>query len=214
MEYSLNDIQQLPDRFRRNLINSLHGFKSVSLIGTCNLQGQTNLAIFSQIFHIGANPPLVGILVRPDSVDRHTLRNIRETSWFTINHIQESFVESAHQTSARYPEEVSEFEACGLTPINITEIPAPFVAESAIRYALYKVDETTLLNGTILITGEIRTMHVPDTIVSEDGFLQIHEAGTIASSGLDAYFRVEPISRFAYAKPDLPVVKIPFESKK
>jgi hypothetical protein len=55
-------------------------------------------------------------------------------------------------------------------------------------------------------------MHVPDTIVSEDGFLQIHEAGTIASSGLDAYYRVEPISRFAYAKPDLPVVKIPFES--
>ena len=214
MEYSLNDIQQLPDRFRRNLINSLHGFKSVSLIGTSNSQGQTNLAIFSQIFHIGANPPLVGILVRPDSVDRHTLRNIRETSWFTINHIQESFVESAHQTSARYPEEVSEFEACGLTPINIPEIPVPFVAESAIRYALYKVDETTLVNGTILITGEIRTMHVPDTIVSEDGFLQIHEAGTIASSGLDAYYRVEPISRFAYAKPDLPVVKIPFESKK
>ena len=214
MEYSLNDIQQLPDRFRRNLINSLHGFKSVSLIGTCNLQGQTNLAIFSQIFHIGANPPLVGILVRPDSVDRHTLRNIRETSWFTINHIQESFVEAAHQTSARYPEEVSEFNACGLTPLNISEIPAPFVAESAIRYALYKVDETTLVNGTILITGEIRTMHVPDMIVSEDGFLQIHEAGTIASSGLDAYFRVEPISRFAYAKPDLPVVKIPFESKK
>jgi flavin reductase (DIM6/NTAB) family NADH-FMN oxidoreductase RutF len=214
MEYSLNDIQQLPDRFRRNLINSLHGFKSVSLIGTCNLQGQTNLAIFSQIFHIGANPPLVGILVRPDSVDRHTLRNIRETSWFTINHIQESFVESAHQTSARYPEDVSEFDACGLTPINIPEIPAPFVAESAIRYALYKVDETILVNGTILITGEIRTMHVPDTIVSEDGFLQIHEAGTIASSGLDAYYRVEPISRFAYAKPDLPVVKIPFESKK
>ena len=214
MEYSLNDIQQLPDRFRRNLINSLHGFKSVSLIGTSNSQGQTNLAIFSQIFHIGANPPLVGILVRPDSVDRHTLRNIRETSWFTINHIQESFVESAHQTSARYPEEVSEFEACGLTPINIPEIPVPFVAESAIRYALYKVDETTLVNGTILITGEIRTMHVPDTIVSEDGFLQIHEAGTIASAGLDAYYRVEPISRFAYAKPDLPVVKIPFESKK
>ena len=178
------------------------------------MQGQTNLAIFSQIFHIGANPPLVGILVRPDSVDRHTLRNIRETSWFTINHIQESFVEAAHQTSARYPEEISEFDACGLTPLNISEIPAPFVVESAIRYALYKVDETTLVNGTILITGEIRTMHVPDTIVSEDGFLQIHEAGTIASSGLDAYYRVEPISRFAYAKPDLPVVKIPFERKK
>ena len=214
MEYSLNDIQHLPDRFRRNLINSLHGFKSVSLIGTCNLQGQTNLAIFSQIFHIGANPPLVGILVRPDAVDRHTLRNIRETSWFTINHIQESFVESAHQTSARYPEEVSEFDACGLRPEFIQEIPAPFVAESAIRYALFKVDETNLVNGTVLITGEIRFVHVPDEAVSEDGFLQIHQAGTIASSGLDAYDRVYPISRFAYAKPDLPISKIPFESKK
>lgn len=214
MEYLLNDILQLPDRFRRNLINSLHGFKSVSLIGTCNLQGQTNLAIFSQIFHIGANPPLVGILVRPDSVDRHTLRNIRGTSWFTINHIQASFVEAAHQTSARYPEEVSEFEACGLTPLYVRETPAPFVAESTVRYSLYKVDETILVNGTILITGEIRYVHVPNNIVSDDGFLQIHEAGTLTSSGLDAYYWVNPISRFSYAKPDFPVEKIPFVSKK
>ena len=48
-----------------HLINSLGGFKSVALIGTKSEAGNTNLAIFSSIFHLGANPPLVGLIFRP-----------------------------------------------------------------------------------------------------------------------------------------------------
>jgi len=48
------------DRFTRaNIINSLSGFKSASLIGTVNKNAQPNLAIFSNIVHIGADPALV-----------------------------------------------------------------------------------------------------------------------------------------------------------
>lgn len=47
------------DRFyRANFINSLQGFKPVSLIGMVNETGQVNLAIFSNIVHIGADPAL------------------------------------------------------------------------------------------------------------------------------------------------------------
>ena len=54
------------DRFYRgNLINSLSGFKPASLIGTSDDQGRTNLAIFSNIVHLGADPALVGFVNRP-----------------------------------------------------------------------------------------------------------------------------------------------------
>jgi flavin reductase (DIM6/NTAB) family NADH-FMN oxidoreductase RutF len=209
MNYQHDDILTLPERFRRNLINSVHGFKSVALIGTINPDGVTNLAIFSQLFHIGANPPLVGMLVRPDSVGRHTLQNIRAIGWYTINHIQESFITAAHQTSARYVDDVSEFDEVGLTPEFLPNIPAPFVKESQVRYALRKLEETYLINGTVLVTGKIEFLQLPDECLGEDGFIDLHQAGTITSAGLDAYYSTHPISRLSYAKPGINPQEIP-----
>ena len=209
MLYNLSEILDLNDRFRRNLINSISGFKSVSLIGTLNNSGTTNLAIFSQILHIGANPPMLGILFRPDSVERHTLENIRQNGYFTINQIQESFYQQAHQTSARYASSVSEFDAVGLTPEFKVGIEVPFVKESVVKMLLKSVEEQVLkVNGTILLIGEIQELHLPDETLASDGFVDLQQAGTIASVGLDAYYRTEKIQRLSYAKENLPLTTI------
>jgi flavin reductase (DIM6/NTAB) family NADH-FMN oxidoreductase RutF len=209
MQYSFSEILNLNDRFRRNLINSISGFKSVSLIGTVNNSGTTNLAIFSQILHIGANPPMLGVLFRPDSVERHTLENIRQNRYFTINQIQESFYQQAHQTSARYSSNISEFDVVGLTPEFIKDVDVPFVRESNIKILLKCADEQTLkVNGTILLIGEIQELIIPDTIISDDGFVDLQKAGTITSAGLDAYYTTEKINRLSYAKVDLPITVI------
>jgi flavin reductase (DIM6/NTAB) family NADH-FMN oxidoreductase RutF len=209
MKYSFSEILCLNDRFRRNLINSVSGFKSVSLIGTVNNSGTTNLAIFSQILHIGANPPMLGILFRPDSVERHTLENIRQNGYFTINQIQESFYKEAHQTSARYPSNISEFDAVGLTTEFIKDVDVPFVKESNIKMLLKCVDEQTLkINGTTLLIGEVQLLIAPDNVIAEDGFVDLQNAGTITSAGLDAYYKTEKISRLSYAKVDLPITEI------
>jgi len=73
LEFSSKDIQGFEQRYRARFINSLGGYKSLSLIGTRSRAGNTNLAVFNSFFHIGANPPLFGFIVRPDSVERHTL---------------------------------------------------------------------------------------------------------------------------------------------
>jgi len=77
-EFLNEDLENLEKMFRATFMNSLGGFKSVVLLGTCNSQGQENLAIFNSLFHIGANPALCGIIVRPSEVPRHTLNNILE----------------------------------------------------------------------------------------------------------------------------------------
>ena len=85
-----NDIALLNKQIRVHLINSLGGFKSVSLVGTKSESGNMNLAIFSSVFHIGANPPLIALIFRPSPPERDTLRNILDAGFFTLNHINEA----------------------------------------------------------------------------------------------------------------------------
>ena len=199
---SYKELLEWETRKRANLINSIGGFKSVCLIGTQNKLKQSNLAIFNSIVHIGANPPLIGFIVRPDSVDRHTLTNIEETGYYTINHINETIFEQAHQTSARYPKEISEFEATDLSSEYKNEFEAPYVEKSAINMGVqFKERIDIKLNNTILIIGEIKEIYFPENCLCEDGFLDIEKAQSIACSGLDSYHKTERLARLTYAKP-------------
>ena len=202
-EFLSEEIQQMDKLFRAAFINSLGGFKSVVLVGTCNSQKQENLAVFSSLFHIGANPPLCGLIVRPSEVPRHTLDNILETKCYTINHITEAFYKNAHQTSARYNQNASEFDAVGLTPEYKHRIIAPFVKESKLNFACELRQKIDLeINKTCLLIGEIIYVSVPETVIANDGFLDLETAGTITVSGLDSYHTTQKLQRLTYAKPN------------
>lgn len=200
--FSTSDIQNWERFYRANLINSLTGFKSASLIGTINAAGKTNLAIFSSIFHMGSDPALVGYINRPRKAAPHTLANIEATSVYTINHIQPGMVEKAHQTSAKYPIEVSEFEKVGLTEEFSQDFLAPFVRESKVKYAL-RVQQIVpiAINETFLVIGKIEKVIIEEDIISPDGFLELDKAQSICSNGIDSYYMAQPIIRLDYAKP-------------
>ncbi len=196
------EIDQMEQRFRASFINSITGFKSVVLIGTRNKVNQENLAIFNSIVHLGSNPALIGMIIRPDSVERHTLENIEETGFYTINHILESFVEQAHHTSARYPRNVSEFEASGLTPTYQDDFFAPFVKESNVQIGMeFKTKINIPINNTLMIIGQIKSISLPEKAISTDGYIDLEITKTITNSGLDSYHRTERIVRLPYAKP-------------
>jgi flavin reductase (DIM6/NTAB) family NADH-FMN oxidoreductase RutF len=196
------ELMQMEQRERAHLINSVGGFKSVCLIGTVDEDGQTNLAIFNSIVHIGANPPLISFIMRPDSVERHTLANILSVGYYTINHLNEGIYKQAHQTSARYPKEVSEFDATGLTAEFKNDFKAPYVAESHIQLGIeFKERINLTINNTIMIIGEIKEMYFPTDCLLEDGYLDIEKAGTIACTGLDSYHLTQRLERLPYAKP-------------
>lgn len=195
------NILEFEKLYRTNLFNSLSGFKSANLIGTISKEGKTNLAIFSSVIHVGANPPLMGLLLRPVSVERHTYSNIKETGFFTINQIHKDIFKQAHQTSARYDKDVSEFDACGFTSEYSAAVKAPYVKESKIKIGLKFLEEHEIKsNGTIFIAGEIIEIIVPDEAIANEGYVDIEKAGTIAISGLDSYHETKRIARLSYAK--------------
>ena len=197
------NILQFEKLYRTNLFNSLSGFKSANLIGTISKEGKTNLAIFSSVIHVGANPPLMGLLMRPVSVERHTYHNIKETGFFTINQIHKDIFKQAHQTSARYDKDVSEFDACGLIPEFTEVVKAPYVKESKIKIGLKFLEEHEIKsNGTIFIVGEIVELVVPEEVIAKTGYVDIEKVETIVISGLDSYHETKRIARLSYAKPN------------
>ena len=201
--FSFVDLMGLEQRYRAAFVNSLSGFKSLALIGTANRSMQTNLAIFNSLFHIAANPPYIGFISRPDSVDRHTLSNIMETGFYTINHINEEIYKQAHQTSARYAREISEFDATHLTPDYKLGFKAPFVKESHIQLGVqFKERINITSNNTVLVIGQINQVYFPNDCLCTDGFLDIEKAKTITCSGLDSYHKTERLARLSYAKAD------------
>jgi len=197
------DLKALEKNKRAHLINSLGGFKSVSLVGTTDKSGNRNVAVFSSLFHVGANPPLIGLIFRPSPPERNTYSNIIETGFYTINHINEAIYNQAHQTSARYDKGVSEFEITGLKSEYKDDFLAPYVAESIIQLGIQfkeKIDIT--INNTTLIIGEIVQIYIPKDCLATDGFIDIEKANTITCSGLDSYHKTVQLDRLSYAKPN------------
>lgn len=203
------DIENLEKQKRVHLINSLGGFKSVALVGTSDNQRNTNLGIFSSFFHIGAHPPLIGMIFRPSPPERDTMRNIINTGFYTINHINEKIYKQAHQTSARYDAVISEFEATDLKTEYKNDFFAPFVAESNIQLGVnFKEKIDISINNTIMIIGEIVQIYIPEDCLIKDGFIDIEKANTITCSGLDSYYKTVQLDRLSYAKPDKEITSL------
>jgi len=211
LNFNSESIMSLDKNKRVQFINSLGGFKSVSLIGTSDLEGNENLAIFSSIFHIGANPPLIGLIFRPSPPERNTYNNIIDTGFYTINHINESIYRQAHQTSARYDESESEFEITNLKPEYKDSFFAPYVAESNIQLGIeFKEQIIIPINNTTMIIGEITQVYIPENCLSEDGFVDIEKANSITCSGLDSYHKTVQLDRLSYAKPNQEITSIKY----
>lgn len=199
--FSSGDLQAMDNRFRANLINSSTGYKPANLVGT-NGESGSNLAVFSSAVHIGANPPLIGLIFRPiDESPRHTYENIKSSGCYTINHVHRSFYRNAHFTSARFDRDESEFRGCGLSEEFIDGFPAPFVAESKIKMGVRMVEEIPIRsNKTILIVGSIEVLILPEQSLKASGNIDLESVDDICISGLDTYSAVETIETLPYAK--------------
>lgn len=210
-KFTQEDQKHLDKHYWTRLINSLSGFKSVNLIGTRSHSGVDNLSVISSCFHLGARPPLIGFVVRPHSnhSPRHTLMNLKETGCFSLNHIENSFYKKAHQTSARYDFEDSEFEKVKLTPEFLDSFQAPFVKESQFKVALKLCEVIDVKqNNTHIIVAEVEAIYVNNEAIKKDGYIDIELLDTVCVSGLDAYHQTQRLARLSYAKPNKAVEEL------
>ncbi|TRX21136.1 flavin reductase family protein [Flavobacterium franklandianum] len=202
---SKEEISKMEKVERLNLINSCTGYKSANLIATKSAEGKSNVAIFSSVTHLGSDPALIGFIMRPTTVPRDTYRNIRETGFFTVNHITADMIADAHHTSANYELGVSEFDKTNLEEEYKNDIEIPFVKGSPVQlYCKYVNEYCIKENDTIHIIASIENLFFDENLRHPDGWLQIDKGNVIALNGLDGYCLPKLVDRFQYARKDTP----------
>lgn len=194
------------DRFKRaNLINCLSGTKPAVLVGTRSAKGVDNLALFSNLFHLGADPAMIGLVQRPLTDLSHTYKNMVDTGWFTVNHFGQGLVKRAHHTSAKFSDGISEFVACGIDSEFFSGIPAPFVRESRVRFSARFIRDIAIEeNNTRIVIAQVDAVFIDDGLLLSDGNIAFSEDVGVAAVGLESYYSVGLLSRFEYAKPGTP----------
>jgi flavin reductase (DIM6/NTAB) family NADH-FMN oxidoreductase RutF len=196
-----DDILKLEKYNRINFINHLAGVKGAHLIGTRSDSGIANLAIFNSVCHIGANPPAMGFLLRPLTVERHTYDNIISNKQYTINHFNANQIKDAHQSSAKYPADVSEFDYLNFTEEYINDFHAPVIKESHISIGLTYVEKHEIsFNGTVFMVGKIEFVRIADELLEDTGHINYDETNSVAVAGLDSYYSVSRLQREPYAR--------------
>ncbi len=190
---------------RLNLINSCTGYKSANLIATKSADGKPNVAIFSSITHLGSFPALIGFIMRPTTVPRDTYKNIRETGFFTVNHITMDMIADAHHTSANFEMGISEFDKTNLEEEYKNNIEIPFVQGSPVQlYCKYVNEYYIKENDTIHVIASIENLFFDENLQHEDGWLQLDQGNVISLNGLDGYCLPKLVDRFQYARKNVP----------
>lgn len=202
--FTRQDINDMRHLYKINLINSCSGYKSANLIGTKSYKGISNVAIFSSVTHIGSSPALLGFFLRPTTVIRNTYDNIKETGCFTINHIHEPILEEAHHTSAKYSQDISEFDVTLLQEDYKNNYFAPFVKGAPIQIGMKYIEEYPIkANDTILLIGEIIDLFIDDNLLEDDGFVNLSAAKIASINGLDGYAIPSLKKRLEYQRPKI-----------
>ena len=200
--FDSNAIKNFKKVYRLNMINSITGYKSANMIGSRSNSGNENLAIFSSVTHLGSNPPLLSFTLRPNTVPRHTYKNFRENKVFTVNHVTLYQIEDAHHTSAKYDEEISEFNQTALSPEYKNDFYAPFVKGSPVQLGCRYLNEYDIIeNGCVLIVAAIEHIFIENQLLKDDGWVKLEDGDVMTINGLDGYALPKLQKRLDYARP-------------
>ncbi|WP_088323564.1 flavin reductase family protein [Polaribacter tangerinus] len=200
--FTRKDIDKLEKIYKINLINSCSGFKSANLLGSISKEGITNVAVFSSVIHLGSNPPTLGFILRPTTVPRNTYKNIQELGTFTINHIYEDIIDDAHHTSAKYAEEISEFDVTNLEEEYKGAFKAPFVKNAPVQMSMKFIEEIYVpSNDVMLIVSQIEELYVNDQLLQKDGLINLSNGKIATINGLDTYAIPKFKKQLSYQRP-------------
>lgn len=193
-------LASLDRRYRANVVNALSGFRTPYLI-TSGKPGEWNAGTFSNITHVGANPPQLSILFRPDNGKRHTYENYKELGSVTLCMMPFNAHERVHNSSVNAPQDVFEWEHLGGESIHPTGWPHPIPKEALWAMEVQFLEQFELNNGCIYTVGSIDQIALLNgSTLTEDGHITINES-VIAASGLQSYHEIDPKpARLSYPK--------------
>lgn len=196
MHATTSTFQSWDAKYRLCFFHSALGPRSPWLIGTQSQAGVENLAIFSNVIHLGSNPPFVGVKFRPLAGARHTYHNLKANGACSLNLVPWPLVEQAHQTQLNVAEDVSEFELAGIAKAPCMHVKAPRVAQAALTLeCTYEEEHRINANDTLLVVLAVQAVHVVNEAIDATGFIDHTRLGSAYVIGLEGYSQVQNVTR-------------------
>ena len=202
MMYLTEDFEGCPSRVRANFINKLGGVKSPFLLGSIGLNGVANLSIISSFLHLGSNPALFGMVLRPKTPNfSHSLTNIEQNHQFTISSVERSIFRQAHLSSAKLSVDESEFDFTNLTKWQpkVPDWNVPAVKESLIKMGLMLDSIVRLPNNCVFVISKLCWIEVNDKLLSDKYELQL-TSDQMVVSGLYSYYDIHHVDSLSYVE--------------
>ena len=163
--------------------------RPIALVGSIDLENNSNLAPFSFFNAFGANPPIVGFspaLSGRTGLPKDTLLNIRQTKEFTVSIVSSSMVEQISLASCEFDKSVDEFEKTGLTKFKSNIVSSYAVSESNFIMECRLYDILELGNKPAsgnLILGEVLKFHINESILDSTDKIDPYKLDPIARNG-------------------------------
>lgn len=189
--------------------------RPIAWVSSLDAAGRRNLAPFSYYQAVCSRPPMIVLSVawHADGTMKDTLANVLERREFVVNHVGEPLAAAMNASSAPFPHEVSEWEACGVESEPARVVAPPRVAgalaclECRLVHALpLGVGHPGAPSSTLLV-AEVVHFAVAADLVRRDArgrlaLLDPERLRSVGRLGGIAYTRTS--ERFELARPDAP----------
>jgi flavin reductase (DIM6/NTAB) family NADH-FMN oxidoreductase RutF len=165
--------------------------RPIAWVSSMSAAGTLNLAPFS--FFTGASlvPPMVVFAVEPRrGLKKDTLRNVEDTGEFVLNTVVEGLPGAVTVSAQDFPEEESEFEHAGLTPLPSRCVKPPGVAESPVNMECRLHQVVRVGSGPhSLVIGEIVAVQADPRIFEPSGRVSFEALRPVGRMAGDVYVR-------------------------
>ena len=163
--------------------------RPIAWVSSQSAAGRDNLAPHSFFTIAGIEPAVVSFT----SVgEKDTLRNVLATGEFVVCACTEELIEQVNRTGTDFPEDISEFDAVGLTREGSLHVAPPRVAESPVAIECRLVDTRSFGTCTVVF-GEV--VHVAiDEAVLRDGRPEIELLRPVARLGANEWSTIGTVT--------------------
>jgi flavin reductase (DIM6/NTAB) family NADH-FMN oxidoreductase RutF len=172
--------------------------RPIGWISSCSAEGLSNAAPFSWFNAVCGDPLMVMVAVgKRRGQMKHTSANIQATGEFVVNVATAACAAQMVQTSADYAEDVSEFEAVGLTAVPSRLVKPPRIGESPLHIECRLEQIVPLGSGsTDLVLGRCLCLHIAHEVLAADGRVDALQLQPMARLGRDEYTIVRELLRY------------------
>jgi flavin reductase (DIM6/NTAB) family NADH-FMN oxidoreductase RutF len=190
---------------RYNPFKSIAVPRPIGWISTVSLDGQVNLAPYSQFQNLGFDPPYVMFSA---SRSKHSANNARDTGEFVCNMATYDLRHAVNVTAQPVGAEVDEAALAGLEMVPSRLVKPPRVAASPVQleckyYCAIQLPGRRPGAGDEIVIGRVVGVHIKDEFITDDGKIDIVRIRPLARMGymdytsIDTVFTMHPLGERA-----------------